>query len=231
MNKIQIFRKIVQSLFFIYYVFLTSICLCFYGILEQVFLIGFSNEIQKLIVIGILTILLGRVFCGFMCPLGFLQEISYNLNPKNKKRIGDIPYHDKLKYIKYFVMVVFLILTAYLSIYAFCKICPIGAVSNLYGTILSFIILFGVLIVSYFIPRCFCRYLCPLGAFLSILSHISIFRLKTNENCVNCKLCENKCPMRIKIVNNMDQKECVRCFECMSACKKNGLSFKPFFKK
>ncbi|WP_456472248.1 4Fe-4S binding protein, partial [Methanocaldococcus sp.] len=199
MDKLQTFRKIVQSIFFVYFILTASFCLCFYGILEQIFLVGFSNNIQKLIVISILTIILGRVFCGFICPLGFLQDISYKLN-KSNKRIKDIKYHDYLKYFKYLVMVIFLILTYYLSVYAFCQICPIGALTNLTATLLAFIILFLVIITSYFIPRAFCRYFCPLGAFLSILSIKPVFKLKLNkETCVKCKLCEFKCPMRIKI--------------------------------
>ncbi|CAB3288716.1 Ferredoxin [Methanocaldococcus lauensis] len=230
MDKIQILRKISQIFFFIYFVFLTSFCLCFFGIIEKFILKGSVGQlIVKLIIIVVLTLLLGRVFCGWMCPLGFLFELFYKLRVKifkiKKLPKVDEKIHNKLIYLRYVVLILSLILTYYLSTYAFCQVCPIGFLTNLYGTVISFIILIIFLIISFFIPMAFCRYFCPLGAFLSIFSIKPLFQLKTNNKCVKCKLCEFKCPMQIKITENLDQKECVRCFECKSACKKGGLSF------
>ncbi|MCQ6253378.1 4Fe-4S binding protein [Methanocaldococcus sp.] len=230
MDKIQILRKISQIFFFIYFVFLTSFCLCFFGIIEKFILKGtFGQLIVKLIIIVVLTLLLGKVFCGWMCPLGFLFELSYKLRVKifkiKKLPKVDEKIHNKLIYLRYVVLILSLILTYYLSTYAFCQVCPIGFLTNLYGTVISLIILIIFLIISFFIPMAFCRYFCPLGAFLSIFSIKPIFQLKTNDNCVKCKLCEFKCPMQIKITENLDQKECIRCFECKSNCKKGGLSF------
>ncbi|XRO75312.1 4Fe-4S binding protein [Methanocaldococcus sp. 28A] len=236
MDKIQKLRKISQIFFFVYFVFLTSFCLCFFGIIEKFILKGTVGQlIVKLIVIIALTLIFGRIFCGWMCPLGFLFELSYKLRVKlfKTKKLPTVNenIHNKLIYLRYVVLIVSLILTYYLSTYAFCKVCPIGFLTNLYGTVISFIILIIFLIISFFIPMAFCRYFCPLGAFLSIFSIKPIFQLKTNNNCVKCKLCEFKCPMQIKITENLDQKECMRCFECKSACKKGGLSFSHIFKK
>ncbi|WP_457613987.1 4Fe-4S binding protein [Methanocaldococcus sp.] len=230
MDKIQILRKISQIFFFIYFIFLTSFCLCFFGLIEKFILKGSLGDLAiKLAVFIILTLLFGRVFCGWMCPLGFLFELSYKLRLKisKKRKLPAIneKIHKKLLYFKYVVLVLSLILTYYLSIYAFCQICPIGFLTNLYGTVISLIILMTFLIISFFVPMAFCRYFCPLGAFLSIFSIKPLFQLKTNEKCVKCRLCEFKCPMQIKITEKIDQKECIRCFECKSSCKKDAISF------
>ncbi len=163
MDKIQILRKISQIFFFIYFVFLTSFCLCFFGIIEKFILKGSVGQlIVKLIIIVVLTLLLGRVFCGWMCPLGFLFELSYKLRVKifkiKKLPKVDEKIHNKLIYLRYVVLILSLILTYYLLTYAFCQVCPIGFLTNLYGTVISFIILIIFLIISFFIPMAFCRY-------------------------------------------------------------------------
>ncbi|EHP87756.1 4Fe-4S binding protein [Methanotorris formicicus] len=236
MDKIQILRKISQTFFFIYFVSLSSFCLCFFGVIEKFILKGTVGQlIVKLIVIVLLTLILGRIFCGWMCPLGFLFELSYKLRAKlfKTKKLPTVneKIHNKLIYLKYIILIASLILTYHFLTYAFCQVCPIGFLTNLYGTVISFIILIIFIIASFFIPMAFCRYFCPLGAFLSIFSIKPLFQLKTNNNCVRCKLCEFKCPMQIKITEKIDQKECIRCFECKSACRKGDLSFSHIFKK
>ncbi|WP_456419842.1 4Fe-4S binding protein [Methanocaldococcus infernus] len=226
MDKLQIFRKIVQSFFFFRFVITASFCICFYGILQALFIGSGKNLIIKLVIVVIGTIILGRVFCGWICPFGFLQDLTYKLRFSKKLPMVRESLHNKLIYIKYFVMVIFLILSYYLATLAFCKICPIGFLTNLSGTLLALILLIFFLALSLFIPRGFCRYICPLGAFLSLFSISPIFKIKLNENCVKCKLCEFKCPMQITLTKKVDQKECIRCFECKSACKKNAIDFK-----
>lgn len=110
MDKIQILRKISQTLFFIYFVFLTSFCLCFFGIIEKFILKGSVGQlIAKLVVIVVLTLILGRVFCGWMCPLGFLFELMYKLRMKlfMKKKLPTVneEVHNKLIYLRYVVLI------------------------------------------------------------------------------------------------------------------------------
>ena len=207
-----------------------------FGVIEKFILKGTVGQlIVKLIVIVLLTIILGRVFCGWMCPLGFLFELSYKLRVKlfKTKKLPTVneKIHNKFIYLKYIILIASLILTYHFLTYAFCQVCPIGFLTNLYGTVISFIILIIFIIASFFIPMTFCRYFCPLGAFLSIFSIKPFFQLKTDNKCIGCKLCEFKCPMQIKITEKIDQKECIRCFECKSACRKGSLSFSHIFKK
>jgi len=92
----------------------------------------------------------------------------------------------------------------------------------------SYLLLALFLVLGFIYPRFFCKYVCPVGALLSILARFSIFKLELDKNkCIGCRLCEFKCPMQIKIVDvdKIDQMECVRCFECMSACRKDAIKF------
>ncbi|WP_456416018.1 4Fe-4S binding protein [Methanocaldococcus sp.] len=219
MDKIQILRKISQTFFFIR-ALLTGFYLSIIGFVWN-FIFGYGNFSNFRIIAIILAIIAGRIFCGWMCPFGFLFDLTYKLRVKifKIKKLPTVPeyIHNKLKYFKYFVLIVVIVLGYTFGFKVF---------TDLYLLSYSLLILF--LILGFIYPRFFCRYVCPVGALLSIFSKISIFKLRLNKDkCVGCKLCERKCPMQIKIVNvdKINQMECVRCFECMSACRKESLSF------
>ncbi len=185
----------------------------------------------KLIAVVILTLVLGKVICGWVCPIGFLFELIYKLRMKltNKYKLPTIDenIHNKLIYLKYVVFAVLLVLTAYLSIYIYCRGCPIWYLTHLHGSSLAIAVSIVALIIAFIIPMGFCRYICPLGAFFSILSIKPLFKLKTNDKCTKCKLCDDNCPMQIKISEDINQSECMRCFNCKSVCENNAINFKP----
>jgi ferredoxin-type protein NapH len=229
MDKLQTLRKISQSVFFIRFILSGSFFLIFIGIANKYINTGAigTNYAVISIVVLILTLVFGRVFCGWWCPWGFLFELSYKLRAKlfKLKKLPEIPedIHNKLIYLKYGILLLFLVM-AYIKIsyptYSF----ELGM--GLSGNTISLAVLIIFIGVSFFIPRAFCRYFCPVGALLSILSISPLYKLKLNDNCVKCKLCERKCPMQIKLTKYTNQKECVRCFECKSACRKNAIDFK-----
>ena len=171
-GHLQSIRKLIQLLFFIYFIYLSGLCLCILGVIERFILIrGFY--LTSTLVILLLTIILGRVFCGWICPLGFIFDIIYKLRMKisNLKFLPTVPkeVHSKLIYLKYGVLILFLYLTYKLSTYAFCKVCPLGTLTNLYGTVVSIMLLLFFLIMGFFYPLFFCRYFCPIGALLGIM--------------------------------------------------------------
>ncbi|MBN2356507.1 4Fe-4S binding protein [candidate division KSB1 bacterium] len=87
-------RRIVQSVSLFIFVFLIHRCLCVirgwaYGIIEigRDDLVAFENLCMFVLIIGF-TLLFGRIFCGWICPLGFLQELSGHLNRKQDRNMG-----------------------------------------------------------------------------------------------------------------------------------------------
>ncbi len=236
MDKLQTIRKLVQSAFFVKFVVLSalysaSFCLCIFGYLQRFTLIKNVYIVPTVIIVSVLTIIFGRVFCGWVCPLGFIFDLTYRLRIKlfGLRKLPEVSpsIHNKLIYIKYIILIIFIILTYHFTTYAYCSVCPIGALTNLSGTVISYIFLIGFIILGFIYPMAFCRYFCPIGALLGILSIKPLFKLELNDNCVKCKLCEKKCPMQINITENIAQKECIRCFECISNCKKNAISYIP----
>ncbi|MGN6711180.1 4Fe-4S binding protein [Anaerocolumna jejuensis] len=215
---------------------------CPIGALQAV---GGSMEFQfSFYVVGLLLsigILLGRFVCGFLCPFGLFQELLHKIPfPKFKLWKGFL-------YIKYFVLIVFVILlpiafTNYMGIGkpAFCQfICPAGTLeggipllsthTELRQTIgslfsLKMTILILTILGCLFVYRFFCKALCPLGAIYGLLNKISIYHLEVNKHqCVGCGKCSKVCRMDVDPLKNPNSVECIRCGECATACPVNAI--------
>lgn len=90
-------------------------------------------------------------------------------------------------------------------------------------------VFFGVIALNIFAPRFWCRYLCPLGGLLGLLSKFAFFRRKVLvQDCKSCALCERSCPTgTINPAKNFasDPGECTLCLECLPACPRSSISF------
>lgn len=217
--------------------------ICPFGAIESLYkLISTGNFIEKIdwsavtLLTGsiILTIILGRYFCGWICALGTLQELFGKLGFKIfKKRFIINPKLDlPLRYIKYILLIVILFLTWKTGTLIIRPYDPFAAYSHIpagfeelwSGFSIGFSILIISLIASMFYDRFFCKYACPLGAFLGIFSKISLFKIKReNSTCIHCNLCNKKCPVNINIesIENVNSAECISCLECVTVCPTN----------
>lgn len=212
--------------------------ICPFGGIESLYkLIITGNFIEKIdwsaviLLSGtvILAIVLGRFFCGWICALGTIQEIFGKLGFLIFKKRFEIPSRiDKpLRYLKYLLLFLILFLTWKTGTLIIRPYDPFAAYSHipagfeeLWGDFaIGFSILILSLIASMFYDRFFCKYACPLGAFLGILSKISLFKIKRENNtCIHCNLCNKACPMNISISKKVDSAECIACLECVTIC-------------
>lgn len=184
--------------------------------------------------------LLGRAVCGFLCPFGLLQDLLYKIPfyKKIKEWRGD----NVLRYLKYVVLVVFVIILpiAYKLTPFYCKyICPSGTISGIllsladhslfqvFGKIFAwkFSLLVLIVMFSILIYRPFCKYLCPLGAFYGLFNRVALFSMKLDEEkCIGCKACARACDMCVDPSVNPNSPECIRCGKCVGACSEKALS-------
>ncbi len=194
-------------------------------------------------IIMLFGLIFGRTICGFLCPMGLLQDILYKIkSPKVKKsRVTRV-----LSYFKYVILLVFvvimpLIYSKVITLPAFCQfICPVGLISGFtllanpqnFGELVSLGVLFTwkfsvgmvILIGSIFIFRPFCRFLCPLGAIYSFFSKFALLGIKLDDDkCVDCGLCLKTCKVDIRKVGDH---ECIQCGECVSVCPTKAISWK-----
>ncbi|MDE0899540.1 MAG: 4Fe-4S binding protein [Longimicrobiales bacterium] len=178
----------------------------------------YLRDIPLLLIVAftlITTLVWGRVFCGFLCPFGALQDFIDRFVPKSLKRPLTQAIHDKAVYAKYVVLAV-IVLPALagsrVSLYQYFE--PFGTVFFRSSDVLLWTIAAVFLAASVVIPRFYCRYACPLGAALGVLSLLSLKRIERVEQCGHCKICEQKCPTGAIRGPDIDFHECVRCNVC-----------------
>ncbi len=177
--------------------------------------------------IGVLTIIGNKLFCGWACPLGAIQEILHRIPISRKLKIK-LPFKIT-NLVRILVFILFVILTFGVghSIYAYLN--PFEFFHWGFGVIASIAIAL-TLIAALFIFRPFCYVLCPLGLFTWFLEHISLFRVKLNkELCTDCNVCIDKSPcptVPFILKGKRIRPDCHPCGRCIEVCPEQALKFK-----
>ncbi len=161
------------------------------------------------------TLIWGRVFCGFLCPFGALQDFLDRIIPESWKRTPSTRAHRmglRAKYLVLAIIVIPALAGSHVSFYEYFE--PFGTVFFRSPSILLWVIAGGFILASAIVPRFYCRYACPLGAALAIVSVVSPKRIRRVEQCDHCMVCQQKCPTGAIEGPKIDFKECVRCNVC-----------------
>lgn len=211
------------SSFMSFYIFLTT------GNIHQAHPAGLFIFLS----IILMSIIFGKSFCGWMCPIGFISELIGDFGEKIFKRKLRLPkFLDLLlRSVKYlllaFLFYAVLFLMTDLAVNAFLD-SPYNLVADLkmyyfFADIsrFSIIVLSVLFIFSIFIRNFWCRYLCPYGALLGIFSLLSPNKIKREaKSCIDCGLCSKACPSMIGVdkVSTVLSDECTTCLNCVDAC-------------
>ncbi|NOY64510.1 MAG: 4Fe-4S binding protein [Nitrospirae bacterium] len=189
------------------------------------------------VAIVVISLFMKKGFCGWICPIGTISQYLWmagrRLFGRNfiiKKEI-DIP----LRAIKYLIMALFLILigiamtpnmmilffiTDYYKIVDVRTMKFFTEMSRTTLVVLSALVLLGLLYKNFW-----CRYLCPYGALLGLVSILSPLKIKRNEeHCMHCRKCSENCPSLIDVEKKtiISSPECYGCLTCVSHCPSEG---------
>lgn len=185
-----------------------------------------ASAIVLLALVMILTLFFGPVFCGWVCPLGSIQEWIGKLGRKlNKKRYNNlIPRKiDKvLRYARFGVLIWVVFVTARSATLLFADVDPYNALFSFWSdevALPALIILGATLLGSLFIERPWCKYFCPYGALLGVFNKFRIFKImRSPSTCISCNKCTKACPMNIDVAKQetVTDLQCISCFECTS---------------
>ncbi len=183
--------------------------------------------------IVLVSLLFGKSFCSWLCPVGFLSELIGDFGKKIFRKNIKFPklLDYPLRSLKY-LMLGFLFYSVFFmlsgpALKAFLD-SPYNLVADVkmyyfFAEISRFsLIVIGILFLLSIVLRGFwCRYLCPYGALLGITSLLSPNKIKRNPvSCIDCGICNKACPSFIKVdkVKTVISDECTTCMSCVDAC-------------
>jgi NosR/NirI family nitrous oxide reductase transcriptional regulator len=161
------------------------------------------------------TVLWGRLYCGRICAFGALTQLMDAVLPKRIR--VDVPpaIERKAIWIKYGLLgalVLYYVVTKDLAR-------PVQYAEpfwmfSLFGTTPMWIGLGVLLTATVFVRNLYCRFLCPVGAALGIISNLTVFKIKRWSECKTCKICEKTCEWGAIQGPKIIKAECVRCDDC-----------------
>jgi len=187
-----------------------------------------SNGVVLIIVV-VSALLLGRAFCGWVCPLGALQDLLASLSRRLFGKRDPYPWNPPkwldraLRWGKGVVLGWVIWASATALVPPLAPFCPYRTLFEFNAnSLLSIGVIATFATASMLVERFWCRYLCPLGALLALTNRISPLRPRVNASrCVSCGRCQRACPAGIDpVTDGTGHPECIRCYACADACRR-----------
>ena len=236
-------------------------------------------QLMMLIVpVAVFALMWGRVFCGWVCPIGFIQELAAKSTNwmrrlpggKTAARIrfvlaavllmGTVAAYSFIRTENepvlqglaagYLIALAILIMLSvsdkqwekrlrkvrYIALSAFAFATVVGVYLNAAFCVLftndwrasPVLLLVGVLFASLVLSQAWCRFLCPEGALLGLLTRFSGTRIRLDEaRCSACNVCNKVCPVEAIEIGRVDELSCLYCCKCVDACPTTALVMGP----
>ncbi|MEE8162808.1 MAG: 4Fe-4S dicluster domain-containing protein [Anaerolineae bacterium] len=180
--------------------------------------------------------ILGRFFCGWVCPLGSIHEFFHTLFVKRhhfaRYQALDLkePPFDKLRT----PLLIFILTAALFSASFVWLFDPLATLTRTFTmglhsgaplAILLWAILLAMVALNFIRPRFWCRNLCPLGSLLGLLARFNVFEREVSEECDHCLACQEACPVGMSLSRYL-KSECLQCRSCLRACPLDAITFK-----
>ena len=199
-----------------------------------------AMNIVALVVLVALTLLVGRVYCSVICPLGVMQDVISWISGRRKKKKSRFSYSSEKRWLRYGILVVFVALLIAGLVPIAALIAPYSSYGRMVRSVVSpslspvaivaavsFVV---VAILAWIGGRTYCNTVCPVGTVLGFFSRFALFRpMIDTSKCNNCKLCSKKCKASCIDAKNhrIDYSRCVACMDCIYTCKHGAISLPP----
>ncbi len=194
------------------------------------------------VAIAVMSLFFGRFFCGWICPMGIVQHFgAWIFRSSEKAERYSRNTYRKSHRIKYIILIIFLFCACFgvilsgwvdpLSIITRFSVSVVRPVLNLFTngrcsseiaynvTVITSLIFVIVFLLNIYMPRFWCRTVCPLGALLSLFSVRPLFRIERDrEKCIKCGLCRQNCQGGCEPDKNIINSECLMCMNCLEIC-------------
>jgi len=206
-----------------------AITVCPVGLIQNLVIFG-TIPFFWIGAIAAYGLLAGRGFCGWFCPFGTFNDLL---------AFRKVRVRSSFSYSKYVILIGTLLAAWYFADTIFCKLCPAASIEASIPYLFlgvakvnrPFLIhmgtLAGTLVGMVLIARFWCRYLCPMGAILSLFNRVSFLHLRLKPSrCIQCGVCTTECPMGLEPHAEHDNHNCIKCGECVEACDLGALSLR-----
>ncbi len=170
------------------------------------------------------AILIGRLYCGSLCPFAWVQEILFKIFPRRFRPSTLSPATQKrTKWIKYILAVILTATCVALKNSAPSSIEPFITLFTGNGSIVAWSLLCLMLFMSLFYFRFWCLTLCPVGALTGLASRFSLFKITPSSQSSACDKCIRTCPTNAisqspSGIISVDHAECILCGNCLKGC-------------
>ncbi len=198
-------------------------------------------------VVVLSIIVLGRVFCAWVCPAGLVYRLVQGKRKLPSKREAEEQKTFWASYSSYAVLGGVLLASFAFRFPVFCFFCPVGlAFATIYAAMKLFtpdplsveLVLFPIMLgIELWVLKNWCRSFCPLGALFSIIGNLNHFlvpvvnkdKCRTSKG-IQCGACERACPEGITLTQKklFVPKSCTKCLECSDKCPVKAIEYKLF---
>jgi polyferredoxin len=202
--------------------FLIGGMLCPISAVQNVILKISTGYLLLFLVPTVTALFAGRLFCGYVCPFGALQEL---LHVKRLRLRIPERWMRVLRFLPYAILVYLVARVLATGVLTWDGATPFKAFFTLGGTPLTLGISALFVLLSVFVFRPFCRLFCPLGAWLSLVSRVSPFHIRAGSDCVSCGKCDAVCSCGAIDKGRTSRGDCLLCGECIRACPVGTLRF------
>lgn len=176
-----------------------------------------------------LTYVFGKVWCGWICHFGALQEFIHKKTPWNI-----LQTYQSQKVLSYIRMVIFVVWVLWLIITQSSYICRYDPFVKIFSMRISgavgYVLVALLVLLSLFINRPFCRTICPVGFILGLVARLPYAeKLTAKSLCIGCGKCMRKCDKGCISGKQGEQHKinhdgCIHCGECMDECPRKGIN-------
>ena len=186
------------------------------------------------------ALLLGRAFCGWFCWFGgYIELVEWGISDKLKIKIphrvqlylGVIPFVGLA--LKIYSALLVNWIKDFPTTFSFhlADVEPWGGQQTGISILIT-LIMFGPVLFFVLGRRAWCRYLCPIGALLKVLSIVGLSKVRLmSDECIGCETCNRSCDMQVDVIGELKAHgevrdlNCIRCLRCTDECPKDAISF------
>ncbi len=162
----------------------------------------------------ILTLIWGRIFCGWFCPVLTCTQIVERYSPLKGNKV---PHILLAGYWRWIMLVVFVAGLLW------------GIIQGQQLPLFVVLVFLGILVVFFLNSPAFHRYICPVGALFSLPARFSRWGFVVNDKCINCLKCQEVCPSNAVHQDNekvrVENEECLLCLECQHVCPTKAIEY------